>query len=106
MARSALVSRWPAATPVHYRRRPSPPMTASRPDFGDHGRRVHRRGTTTSRQPAPRHGHDRHHQSDRAIDIADTDLSDSDNSSKVTFTFSEALVGFTPADISVVSGTV
>ena len=36
------------------------------------------------------------------VDIVDPSLSDSDNSSVVTFTFSEAPVDFTAADITVV----
>src|SRR5207244_881663 len=41
-----------------------------------------------------------------AVDIADTSLSDGDNSSVVTFTFSEAPVGFTAADITATHGIV
>ncbi|MCA6126339.1 hypothetical protein J6500_31280, partial [Bradyrhizobium sp. WSM 1704] len=40
------------------------------------------------------------------VEIADASLSDGDNSSNVTFTFSEAPVGFTAADISATHGTV
>src|SRR4029453_12246055 len=40
------------------------------------------------------------------VNIVDTDLSDTDNSSVVTFTFSEAPVGFTAGDISAVGGSV
>ena len=40
------------------------------------------------------------------VDIVDPTLSDSDNSSVVTFTFSEAPVDFTAADITAVGGTV
>ena len=40
------------------------------------------------------------------VDIVDAALSDSDNSSVVTFTFSEAPVDFTAADITAVGGTV
>ena len=38
--------------------------------------------------------------------IADGSLSDTDSSSLVTFTFSEAPVGFTDADLDVVGGTI
>ena len=41
-----------------------------------------------------------------AIDIVDGALSDGDNSSTVTFTFSEAPVGFTASDIAATDGTV
>ncbi|MHC2273867.1 hypothetical protein ACVME8_000478 [Bradyrhizobium diazoefficiens] len=41
-----------------------------------------------------------------AINIVDTSLSDTDNSSDVTFTFSEAPVGFTLSDITATNGTV
>ena len=41
-----------------------------------------------------------------AVNIVDASLSDSDVSSVVTFTFSEAPVGFTASDISAVGGTV
>src|SRR6185503_13019794 len=41
-----------------------------------------------------------------AVNIVDGALSDTDNSSVVTFTFSEAPVGFTAADISATHGTV
>ena len=40
------------------------------------------------------------------VDIVDPSLSDSDNSSVVTFTFTEAPVDFTAADITAVGGTV
>ena len=40
------------------------------------------------------------------VDIVDAALSDGDNSSLVTFTFSEAPVGFGDADVTVVGGTV
>ncbi|NMG77712.1 Ig-like domain-containing protein, partial [Aromatoleum diolicum] len=40
------------------------------------------------------------------VDIVDTALSDTDSSSQVTFTFSEAPVGFTAGDIVAVGGTV
>src|SRR6185369_2807020 len=40
------------------------------------------------------------------VDIVDGALSDGDNSSVVTFTFSEAPVGFTAADITATHGTV
>ena len=38
------------------------------------------------------------------VDIADSNLSDSDNSSLVTITFSEAVTGFSNADVTVVGG--
>jgi|GEM_PF-691010 len=41
-----------------------------------------------------------------AVAIADASLSDTDASSLVTFTFSEAPVGFTDADLDVVGGTI
>ncbi|MBU8874085.1 DUF4347 domain-containing protein [Reyranella sp. MMS21-HV4-11] len=41
-----------------------------------------------------------------AVAIADGSLSDTDSSSLVTFTFSEAPVGFTDADLDVVGGTI
>ncbi|RWI92888.1 MAG: hypothetical protein EOR21_17345 [Mesorhizobium sp.] len=41
-----------------------------------------------------------------AVNIVDTALSDSDNSSVVTFTFSEAPVSFTAADITATHGTI
>ena len=41
-----------------------------------------------------------------AVNIVDGSLTDGDSSSQVTFTFSEAPVGFTAADISAVGGTV
>src|SRR5436190_13430952 len=40
------------------------------------------------------------------IDIVDSSLSDTDNSSVVNFTFSEAPVGFTLGDISATHGTI
>ena len=40
------------------------------------------------------------------VDIVDPTLSDGDNSSVVTFTFTEAPVDFTAADITAVGGTV
>ena len=41
-----------------------------------------------------------------AVNIVDASLNDGDSSSQVTFTFSEAPVGFTAADIMAVGGTV
>ena len=41
-----------------------------------------------------------------AVNIVDGSLNDGDTSSQVTFTFSEAPVGFTAADITAVGGTV
>jgi T1SS-143 domain-containing protein len=41
-----------------------------------------------------------------AVDITDTSLSDGHASSNVTFTFSEAPVGFTSGDISLANGTI
>src|SRR5690349_43152 len=40
------------------------------------------------------------------VDIVDGSLSDTDNSSLVTFAFSEAPVGFTAADITATNGTI
>ena len=40
------------------------------------------------------------------VDIVDSSLSDSDNSSNVTFEFSEDITGFTLGDLTVVGGTV
>jgi len=40
-----------------------------------------------------------------AVDIADASLSDADNSSLVTFTFSEAPLDFTVEDLVAVGGT-
>jgi len=40
-----------------------------------------------------------------AVNIVDASLSDGDPTSKVTFTFSEAPVGFSAADLTVVGGT-
>src|SRR5262249_57157352 len=39
------------------------------------------------------------------VDVADTTLSDADNTSLVTFEFSEDVIGFTAADVTVVGGT-
>ncbi|MCC6778660.1 MAG: hypothetical protein IT537_18865 [Hyphomicrobiales bacterium] len=41
-----------------------------------------------------------------SVNIVDTLLSDGDTSSQVTFTFSEAPVGFTAADIAAIGGTI
>ena len=41
-----------------------------------------------------------------AVNIVDASLNDGDSSSQVTFTFSEAPVGFTAADITAAGGTV
>ncbi|WP_197018374.1 Ig-like domain-containing protein, partial [Sphingomonas sp. URHD0057] len=40
-----------------------------------------------------------------SVDIADTNLADADPSSEVTITFSEAVTGFSNADVTVVGGT-
>lgn len=40
------------------------------------------------------------------VDIVDASLSDSDNSSNVTFTFSEAVNGFTVSDLAVAGGSI
>src|SRR5205085_173614 len=40
-----------------------------------------------------------------SVDIADSNLSDTDNSSAVTITFSEAVTGFSNADVTVTGGT-
>src|SRR5207249_4387508 len=40
-----------------------------------------------------------------AVNIVDGSLSDTDNSSQVTFVFSEVPVGFSNADLTVVGGT-
>src|SRR5262249_26285317 len=39
------------------------------------------------------------------VDIADASLSDADNTSPVTFEFSEDVIGFTAADVTAVGGT-
>jgi len=40
------------------------------------------------------------------VDIVDTSLNDADNSSEVTFEFSEEVAGFEETDLTVVGGTI
>ena len=64
--------------------------------------------TDARRQPRRRrfgHGDDRPENPTVAVNIVDSALNDGDNSSVVTFTFSEAPVGFAPGDIAAASGT-
>ena len=63
------------------------------------GRQLHRR-CGQPRLAGLRHGHDRHAQPDGSVDIVDASLSDPDNSSLVTFSFSEAVGASTVANLA------
>ena len=52
-----------------------------------------------------RHGCDRPGETRASVDIVDGSLSDGDSQSVVTFTFSEAPVGFGAGDIAAAGGT-
>ena len=86
---------------LHGRRR----LRRHRLGDGD-GRQVHRRGRQPRRRQAPTRSPSTRDEPDGDGRHRRPSLNDADNSSDVTFTFSEAPIGFTPRDITAVGGTV